>query len=53
MVLHKVFKYLALLLCVIAAGFFLYTISVGDEAIQAEAADLTNDVRCKMRHWHL
>ncbi|PQJ31158.1 hypothetical protein BST92_04115 [Nonlabens arenilitoris] len=43
MVLHKVFKYLALLLCVIAAGFFLYTISVGDEAIQAEAADLTND----------
>ncbi|MGJ8683618.1 MAG: hypothetical protein ACSHWW_03280 [Nonlabens sp.] len=42
MVIHKVFKYLALLLCVIAAGFFLYTISVGDEAIQSEAADLTN-----------
>jgi len=42
MVLHKVFKYLALLLCVIAAGFFLYTISVGDEAIQKEAADLAN-----------
>lgn len=43
MVLHKVFKYLALLLCIIAAGFFFYTISVGDEAIQAEAAVATND----------
>ncbi len=43
MVIHKVFKYIVLLLCVIAAGFFLYTISVGDEAIQTEAADVAND----------
>lgn len=34
MVIHKVFKYLALLLCVIAAGFFIYTITVGDEIIE-------------------
>ncbi|WP_438962937.1 hypothetical protein [Nonlabens sp.] len=34
MVIHKVFKYLVLLLCVIAAGFFVYTIGVGDEVIE-------------------
>lgn len=33
MVLHKVIKYVVLGLCLIAAVFFFYTVSVGDEAI--------------------
>lgn len=34
MVLHKVLKYLVLLLSVIAMGFFFYTLAIGDEAIE-------------------
>ncbi|AGC76137.1 hypothetical protein LX97_00812 [Nonlabens dokdonensis] len=34
MVLHKVLKYLVLLLSVIALGFFFYTLAIGDEAIE-------------------
>lgn len=34
MVLHKVLKYVVLGLCLLAAVFFIYTVSVGDEAIE-------------------
>jgi hypothetical protein len=34
MVLHKVLKYLVLLLSLIAMGFFFYTLAIGDEAIE-------------------
>lgn len=34
MVLHKVLKYLVLLLSIIAMGFFFYTLALGDEAIE-------------------
>ncbi|MEO9952591.1 hypothetical protein [Nonlabens sp.] len=34
MVLHKVLKYLVLLLSLIAMGFFFYTLALGDEAIE-------------------
>jgi glucan phosphoethanolaminetransferase (alkaline phosphatase superfamily) len=36
MVLHKVLKYAVLGLCLIAAVFFFYTVSVGDEAIKMD-----------------
>jgi glucan phosphoethanolaminetransferase (alkaline phosphatase superfamily) len=36
MILHKVLKYLALVLCLVAAGFFIYTLSVGDDPIQTD-----------------
>ncbi|AZQ43426.1 hypothetical protein [Nonlabens ponticola] len=36
MLLHKVLKYLSLVLCLVAAGFFIYTLSVGDEPIQMD-----------------
>lgn len=34
MVLHKVLKYLVLLLSIVAMGFFFYTLALGDEAIE-------------------
>jgi hypothetical protein len=34
MVLHKVLKYIVLLLSLIAMGFFFYTLAIGDEAIE-------------------
>lgn len=36
MVLHKVLKYVVLGLCLLAAVFFIYTTSVGDEAIATD-----------------
>jgi glucan phosphoethanolaminetransferase (alkaline phosphatase superfamily) len=36
MVLHKVLKYAVVGLCLIAAVFFFYTVSVGDEAIKMD-----------------
>lgn len=36
MILHKVFKYLSMALCLLAAVFFIYAISVGDAPIQAD-----------------
>ncbi|MGB5980951.1 MAG: hypothetical protein WBG46_02295 [Nonlabens sp.] len=34
MMLHKILKYLVILLSVIAAGFFIYTIAAGDDGIK-------------------
>jgi glucan phosphoethanolaminetransferase (alkaline phosphatase superfamily) len=34
MILHKVLKYLVLLLSLVAMGFFFYTLVLGDEAIE-------------------
>jgi len=34
MILHKVLKYFSLALCVIAAIFFIYTLVVGDQAVE-------------------
>jgi hypothetical protein len=36
MILHKVLKYLSLALCVIAAIFFIYTLVVGDQAVEMD-----------------
>jgi uncharacterized protein YacL len=42
MVLHKVFKYLALALALIAGIFFMLTLGAGDEAIQTNDGDAQN-----------
>jgi hypothetical protein len=39
MVLHKVLKYLVLLLSLIAMAFFFYTLAIGDEAIELNTGD--------------
>ncbi len=36
MILHKVFKYASLVLCLLAAIFFIYAMSIGDEPIQLD-----------------
>jgi len=36
MVIHKVLKYLVLLLSIIAAAFFIYTIAQGDDSIEID-----------------
>ena len=36
MIAHKVLKYLSLALCLIAAVFFIYALSVGDDPIQMD-----------------
>ncbi|ARN78785.1 hypothetical protein BST97_12725 [Nonlabens spongiae] len=36
MILHKILKYLVILLSVIAAAFFVYTIASGDDAIEID-----------------
>jgi len=36
MIAHKVLKYLAMALCLVAAVFFIYAVSVGDDPIQMD-----------------
>ncbi len=36
MILHKILKYLVILLSVVAAAFFVYTIATGDDAIEID-----------------
>ena len=40
MVIHKGLKYFVLLLSVIAAAFFIYTITAGDDAIEVNEAGI-------------
>jgi|GEM_PF-462894 len=42
MLLHKIIKYAALALALVAGFFVIYTLSVGDTAIQEEAANVNS-----------
>lgn len=44
MLLHKIIKYAALALALVAGAFVLYTISIGDVAIQDEAAEVAKEM---------
>ena len=40
MILHKILKYLVILLSVVAAAFFVYTIASGDDAIEIDESGI-------------
>lgn len=50
MVLHKVFKYLALALALIAGIFFIYTLVTGDDAIQDNIENAQNSTIVPMMY---